>query len=345
MTVSFHKYNGDFFPGTGKLDDNGTGLGKHFSLNVPLQDGIDDDSYVALFKDVMRPTIEAFQPSSIVLQCGADSLGCDRLGAFNISINAHGECVKFIKDFNLPLLILGGGGYTIRNVSRCWTYETSILLNIEVPEQLPDTLFNHFFVPDHALHPKIVKKVDNLNTPKGLEKIRTGILEKLRYLQGAPSVQMSEIPPDLARWMESEERLAEAEDRDEDEIMPFAMEGPKPVRDPHRPRNEFYDRENDNDGDEDSVAATPAPTVPVTKKPTRGRGRGKNKTAAAARPTANGEEEAGEKEPPRARRTGARRGRGRGRGKAKESLTRNASPPAASPPGAEDAIDDMMAAD
>jgi histone deacetylase HOS2 len=23
MTVSFHKYTGDFFPGTGKLDDNG----------------------------------------------------------------------------------------------------------------------------------------------------------------------------------------------------------------------------------------------------------------------------------------------------------------------------------
>jgi acetoin utilization deacetylase AcuC-like enzyme len=24
MTVSFHKYTGDFFPGTGKLDDNGS---------------------------------------------------------------------------------------------------------------------------------------------------------------------------------------------------------------------------------------------------------------------------------------------------------------------------------
>ena len=38
MTLSFHKYTGEFFPGTGKLDDNGAGLGKHFCLNVPLQD-------------------------------------------------------------------------------------------------------------------------------------------------------------------------------------------------------------------------------------------------------------------------------------------------------------------
>jgi acetoin utilization deacetylase AcuC-like enzyme len=26
------------------------------------------------------------------------------------------------------MLVLGGGGYTIRNVARCWTYETGCLL-------------------------------------------------------------------------------------------------------------------------------------------------------------------------------------------------------------------------
>lgn len=118
LTVSFHKYAGDFFPGTGAVDEIGNGLGKYFSLNVPLQDGIDDESYLALFKAVMEPTITTFRPSSIVLQCGADSLGCDRLGAFNLSIAAHGECVRFIKSFDLPMLVVGGGGYTIRWVLR-----------------------------------------------------------------------------------------------------------------------------------------------------------------------------------------------------------------------------------
>ena len=31
--------------------------------------------------------------------------------------------------YNLPLMLLGGGGYTIRNVARCWTYETSVALD------------------------------------------------------------------------------------------------------------------------------------------------------------------------------------------------------------------------
>ncbi len=53
-------------------------------------------------------------------QCGADSLGCDRLGCFNLSIKGHGDCVQFVKSFNVPTLVLGGGGYTVRNVARCW---------------------------------------------------------------------------------------------------------------------------------------------------------------------------------------------------------------------------------
>jgi acetoin utilization deacetylase AcuC-like enzyme len=43
MTVSFHKY-GSFFPGTGDMYEIGSELGKYFTLNVPLREGIDDDS-------------------------------------------------------------------------------------------------------------------------------------------------------------------------------------------------------------------------------------------------------------------------------------------------------------
>lgn len=127
MTLSFHKYDGLFFPATGNYDDIGGGLGKRYSLNVPLKDGIDDLSYTNLFKEVVNATIERYQPTAIVLQCGADSLAGDRLGCFSLNISAHGRCVELVKQFNLPLLVLGGGGYTPRNVSRLWTYETRLV--------------------------------------------------------------------------------------------------------------------------------------------------------------------------------------------------------------------------
>ena len=155
----------------------------------------------------MEPTIYTFQPSAIVLQCGADSLGCDRLGAFNLSIAAHGECVRFIKAFNIPLLVLGGGGYTVKNVARCWTYETAVLVDKhqELSAFLPSTAYDSFFAPDYKLHPPITGRVENQNTRKELERIRVGILERLRFMHGAPSVAMQEIPPDLSAWLAKEE--------------------------------------------------------------------------------------------------------------------------------------------
>ena len=122
MTVSFHKF-GDFFPGTGHIKDVGHGQGKNYALNVPLNDGIDDDSFQDLFRPVIRKVMEAYQPEAVVLQCGADSLAGDRLGCFNLSVKGHADCLRFLRSFNVPLMVLGGGGYTMRNVARCWCYE------------------------------------------------------------------------------------------------------------------------------------------------------------------------------------------------------------------------------
>lgn len=96
MTASFHKY-GDFFPGTGGIKDTGAREGTGFSVNVPLQSGMTDDSYEQIFKPVMSKIMETFQPGAVVLQCGADSLTGDRLGCFNLSLKGHAECVAFMK--------------------------------------------------------------------------------------------------------------------------------------------------------------------------------------------------------------------------------------------------------
>ncbi|KAI6017546.1 hypothetical protein BKA83DRAFT_678304 [Pisolithus microcarpus] len=277
MTVSFHKYTGEFFPGTGKVDDNGANLGKHFCLNVPLQDGIDDEMYLTVFKTVIEDTVTAFRPTAIVLQCGADSLGCDRLGAFNLSIAAHGECVNFVRKFNVPLLVLGGGGYTIKNVSRCWTYETAVLVGAEIPDELPATVYDPFFRDSQwKLHPPLTGRVENQNTPASLQKITISIRNKLRYLQGAPSVAMQEIPPDLEGLLADEDK--NQEERDEERGTGFAGESRS---DRCISRHEYF--EGDNDVDQDDCPPLSGPKrhsisssarKPRTKR-TRGRGRGR----------------------------------------------------------------------
>lgn len=211
MTVSFHKY-GEYFPGTGDLRDIGAGKGKYYSVNFPLRDGIDDEVYETIFQPVMTKVMEQYQPGAVVLQCGADSLTGDRLGCFNLTLKGHGRCVEFMKSFNLPLLLLGGGGYTIRNVARAWTYETAAALGVEISNELPYNDYFEYYGPDFKLHIS-PSNMPNQNSTDYLDKIKCKLIENLRMLPHVPGVQMTDIPNDM---MNVEEAEAEQMDASED---------------------------------------------------------------------------------------------------------------------------------
>lgn len=102
------------------------------------------------------------------------------------------------------MLVLGGGGYTIRNVARCWTYETSLLVDVEISNELPFNDYFEYFAPDFQLHPEVTGRFENLNSKQYLENVKIRVLEQLRALQGAPGVQMIEVPPDFLT-MDSED--------------------------------------------------------------------------------------------------------------------------------------------
>ncbi|KAI4136591.1 MAG: hypothetical protein L6R39_007713, partial [Caloplaca ligustica] len=213
MTVSFHKY-GEYFPGTGELRDVGVGSGKYYAVNFPLRDGIDDRSYKAIFEPIIKSVMEYYRPEAIVLQCGGDSLSGDRLGCFNLSMRGHANCVNFVKSFNLPVLVLGGGGYTMRNVSRTWAYETGLLVNQPMNNELPFNDYYEYYAPDYELDVK-PSNMDNANHPEYLEKIQLQVIENLkRTTTHAPSVQMTEVPRDSMGINDEDD--AALDDLDED---------------------------------------------------------------------------------------------------------------------------------
>merc|ERR1719318_2019834 len=168
MTCSFHKY-GNFFPGTGHMYEVGAGAGRQYSVNVPLKEGMDDISYEYIFQPIMQQVME------------------------------------FIKKFNLPLMILGGGGYTLRNVARLWAYETSILCEEELPSELPYQEYFEYFAPDFTLHPEVNPRMENANSQQYLSNIVETVGRQLKLLTGAPSVQMHDVPDSFLKGSEGEE--------------------------------------------------------------------------------------------------------------------------------------------
>ncbi|OAA62871.1 histone deacetylase rpd3 [Niveomyces insectorum RCEF 264] len=213
MTVSFHKY-GEYFPGTGELRDIGIGPGKNYAVNFPLRDGIEDVTYKTIFEPVIEAVMKYYRPDAVVLQCGGDSLSGDRLGCFNLSMRGHSNCVDFVRSFNLPTLVLGGGGYTMRNVARTWAYETGRLVGVEMDQVLPYNEYYEYYGPDYELNVRS-SNMENANSYEYLEKIKIAVIENLKKTAPAPSVQMQDVPRQGLGMTDEEE--AELDDLDEDE--------------------------------------------------------------------------------------------------------------------------------
>lgn len=200
LTVSFHKY-GDFFPGTGDITDQGVGSGKPYSLNVPLDSGMDDESYKSIFDDVMDRCVQRYRPNAVVLQLGADSLVGDRLGVWNLTLEGHAHCVEYCKRLGIPMVMLGGGGYTLRNVARCWAFETAVALGMQndMKDELPVTASSALFLNHGSSEPKlrIEAKVGmaNLNTKEKLNSLRKKLFERIDQMEIAPGIQLNQEVP------------------------------------------------------------------------------------------------------------------------------------------------------
>ncbi|KAL1739360.1 histone deacetylase complex, catalytic component RPD3, partial [Schizophyllum fasciatum] len=195
MTCSFHKY-GEYFPGTGTQQDVGVGRGRGYAVNVPFKDGLTDESLASVFEPIINKILEVFQPSAVILQCGSDSLSGDKLGCFNLTMQGHAHCVQFLRQKNIPLILLGGGGYTVKNVGRTWAFETACALGIEdtIDPNLPWNEYFEWFGPRYRLE-VVASNMEDLNTKDGsLENVKAVALQNLDLIKGPPSVQMHDVP-------------------------------------------------------------------------------------------------------------------------------------------------------
>ena len=108
--------------------------------------------------------------------------------------------MDYVKKFNVPLMVLGGGGYTVRNVARCWAYETSICVDQDLSNELPfDTEYYEYFSPDFNLHPETNLRQENANSKAYLESIVETTQNHLKIVAHAPSVQMQDVPKTFER--------------------------------------------------------------------------------------------------------------------------------------------------
>jgi acetoin utilization deacetylase AcuC-like enzyme len=77
LYVSLHQW--PLYPGTGRLEETGTGAGTGTTLNLPLRPGTTGDSYREALDRVVGPVVESFGPSWLILSAGFDAHRADPL--------------------------------------------------------------------------------------------------------------------------------------------------------------------------------------------------------------------------------------------------------------------------
>jgi acetoin utilization protein AcuC len=137
LTCSIHEEGRTLFPGTGGVEETGVDF---TSLNLPLQAKTTGDVWLEAFRAVILPAIDRFQPQAIVLQMGTDAHFLDRLGHLRLVAQEWLAAVADVRDLGLPIVAVGGGGYTLTTVPRMWVAACVTLGRQELPERLPEDL-------------------------------------------------------------------------------------------------------------------------------------------------------------------------------------------------------------
>jgi acetoin utilization deacetylase AcuC-like enzyme len=118
---------------------------------VPLLDGCTSDTFNMVFEKVINGVVTAFKPDCVVLQCGADGLAGDPLGGWNLTLSAYRYCLEKLSGFNVPLMVLGGGGYNSINVAKCFAHCTLVLAKGDFETDIPEHEFWPLYKPNYEL--------------------------------------------------------------------------------------------------------------------------------------------------------------------------------------------------
>jgi len=144
LTCSFHETGETLFPGSGAVEDRGGHLAPGRAVNVPLQPGTGDASWLEGVQRVVPAIAEVFRPTFLVTQHGCDTHAFDPLAHLRLTTAAYAQAATLMHDLahrhaDGRWLATGGGGYdAYRVVPRAWGLVWLAQAHAAVPGVTPE---------------------------------------------------------------------------------------------------------------------------------------------------------------------------------------------------------------
>lgn len=120
----FSTHQAPFYPGTGLSGELGEGPGLGTTINVPLPATTDFGPYDAVFRQVLAPAADRFNPQLILVSAGFDAHWSDPIGDMYLSTAAFFQLNRVIIKLaellcNGRLVMVQEGGYNIEAMAGC----------------------------------------------------------------------------------------------------------------------------------------------------------------------------------------------------------------------------------
>ncbi len=129
----FSTHQAPFYPGTGLSNERGEGEAAGTTINVPLPASTGYETFEPVFRQVMAPAADRFDPQLILVSAGFDAHWDDPLGQLNLSTAGFAQLMNIIIEearflCNGRLVLVQEGGYSLHAMAACVATCINLLL-------------------------------------------------------------------------------------------------------------------------------------------------------------------------------------------------------------------------
>jgi acetoin utilization deacetylase AcuC-like enzyme len=111
------------YPGTGPLEDAGSGAGEGATINLPVPPGSEHELWMSLLEHVVLPAAVAFAPDLVLVSAGFDAHRDDPLASCRLEAGSFAEMARHVRDMagaaSIPVGVVLEGGYNHRVLAEC----------------------------------------------------------------------------------------------------------------------------------------------------------------------------------------------------------------------------------
>ena len=140
LFIDLHQDSRTIYPGTGFINEIGSGKGEGFTVNIPLPPGASDLAYQYCFDEIIFPLAKEFKPEIIIRNGGSDPHFADGLTNLGLTLEGFkmiGQNVRKLSEICQGKEVdLIASGYNQEILPRAWLAILTGLLDLPVDKKL-----------------------------------------------------------------------------------------------------------------------------------------------------------------------------------------------------------------